>query len=77
MSRDPLTRLAAADPHAVHCYVVTVTAVSAATGTCTVDPNDDGGTLDGISFLGKVPAVGDVLLAFHFDGTLVVQSAGT
>ena len=76
-SRDPLTKLQTADPHAVHAYIVTVTAVSAATGTCTIDPGDDGGTLDQIGFLGPTPTVGDILFAFHFDGALVVLSTGT
>jgi hypothetical protein len=74
MKPDPLSRLAVIDPYAVHAYVVTVTAVNAAAGTVTVDPNDDGGTLDQISFLGPAPAVGEALLAFHFGGTMVVLS---
>ena len=76
-SRDPLTKLQTADPHAVHAYIVTITAVSASTGTCTIDPGDDGGALDQIGFVGPTPTVGDVLCALHFDGALWVLSTGT
>jgi hypothetical protein len=76
MTTDLLTRLAAADPHRTRGYVVTVTAVDTATGTCTVDPGDGDPVAD-VPYYAGTPGVGEVLVALLFDDLLVVPAGGS
>lgn len=53
--------------------IVKVTAVDLTNGDCTIDAQDGGGTITDVPFFGNDPAVGDLCLAWVFDGNIVVM----
>jgi len=59
--------------HAVRCMVVKITSVDLANGECSVDAQDEGGSIYGVPFYGSDPEVGDFCIAWLFDGTIAVM----
>lgn len=70
---DQLQKISQFADHATRMMIVKVTAVDLTNGDCTVDPQDGGNTLTDVPFFGNDPIVGDLCLAFSFDGNLVVM----
>jgi hypothetical protein len=73
---DRMARLTPADPHRVRMYIAKIVSVDTVTATCVVDPGD-GGQVDGVSYYGGAPIVGDMLPMWRFDGMLVLFAPGT
>ena len=67
---DLLARVNTFPAHYVQVYLVTVTAVDAAAGTCTVDPGD-GATVAEVPYYGT-PTVGTATVLLLFDGQLAL-----
>src|SRR5690349_13629711 len=69
---DPLAKLVPTDARLVKALVVKITAVDLADGTCTIDANDDGGTITDVPFYVNDPVVDDRCLALQFDSMITV-----
>lgn len=72
-----LTSAAANLPREIaYAYLVTVTAVDAVAGECTLDVGD-GSTLTGVLFIGRTPVVGAQVVLFTFsDISVAVGGSG-
>jgi hypothetical protein len=71
--QDQLQKITQFADHAVRCMVVKITALDLANGACSVDAQDGGGAIAGVPFYGYDPKVGDLCLAWIFDGTIAVM----
>jgi len=71
--QDQLAHLTQFARHATRTMIVKVTAVDLDGGVCTVDAQDDGGVITDVPFFGNDPVVGDLCLAWVFDGTIAVM----
>jgi hypothetical protein len=71
--QDQLQKISHFADHAVRMMVVTITAVDLANGDCSVDADDGGGVIADVPFYGSDPVVGDLCLAWIFDGTIAVM----
>lgn len=70
---DPLAHLTQFDQRSTRTMIVKIAAVDLANGLCSVNANDDGGNVGQVPFYGYDPAVGDICLAFVFEGTIAVM----
>lgn len=71
--QDQLQKITAFADHAVRCMIVKITYVDLPGGVCSVDAQDGGGALADIPFYGNDPAVGDLCMAWIFDGVMTVM----